>query len=340
VPADVSRDRVEQRIVEEFARMPRGAVVSGWAALRLHRVNFCDGLDQRLEVLPVPVVLHPRCSTRPVGVAPHREVVPEEETTELYGVTCATPERALFDAMKWAGGMRAAVVVADMAFAVRVTSREAFGRYVDARRGARGASAVGRAAALAVDRSRPPQESRMRLVWVLDAGLPTPLCNWPVGEYDGPDHREIYRQADDVSKESDYRDVGLECFRIVGRDLDDVDLVVRRMRGAVIRAAQAGRPRRWSVPERPGPLLRSGQAVTTTRVPTEAKSHIRIASGVAWRMQPCDCGVPSWASVCSGRPSLVGMLWKPIAACGPWANRTKYCMTPESSTPTAQRDRE
>ena len=31
-------------------------------------------------------------------------------------------------------------------------------------------------------------------------------------------------------------------------------------------------------------------------------------------MQPWDWGVPSWARVCSGRPSLVGMLWKPIAA--------------------------
>ena len=26
------------------------------------------------------------------------------------------------------------------------------------------------------------------------------------------------------------------------------------------------------------------------------------------------------------------------APVGPWVKRTKYCMTPESSTPTAQRD--
>jgi len=80
---------------------------------------------------------------------------------------------------------------------------------------------------------------------------------------------------------------------------------------------------------------------TTTLVPTGAKSHIAIASGVACRMQPCDSGVPSCACDCRGTPFLVGIVWKPIAApVGPWVNRTKYCITPESSTPTAQRDRE
>ena len=39
-------------------------------------------------------------------------------------------------------------------------------------------------------------------------------------------------------------------------------------------------------------------------------------------------------------PSLVGMLWNPIAAFAPRVNRTKYCITPESSMPTAQRERE
>ena len=37
---------------------------------------------------------------------------------------------------------------------------------------------------------------------------------------------------------------------------------------------------------------------------------------------------PSCARVCSGRPSLVGMLWKPMAALAPRVNRVKYCITP------------
>ena len=97
------------------------------------------------------------------------------------------------------------------------------------------------------------------------------------------------------------------------------------------RGGQSGRGRRE---------LSRAQAVTTTFVPTGAKFHSRMASGSACRMQPCDCGVPSCARVCSRWPSLVGMLWNPIAALSPRVKRTKYCITPESSTPTAQRERE
>lgn len=102
---------------------------------------------------------------------------------------------------------------------------------------------------LAEDRVLSPQETVPRLIWMLDAGLPRPRCNWPVGdgrgrrigkpdllceevdvagEYDGADHRAAERQADDVSKEDRYRNAGLEAFRLVGRDLASVDRVVSR----------------------------------------------------------------------------------------------------------------
>jgi hypothetical protein len=75
-----------------------------------------------------------------------------------------------------------------------------------------------------------------------------------IGEYDGADHRESSRHADDVGKEEAYRNLGLECFRVVGRDLQEVGLVVRRMAGAVERARAADRPRLWTLRRRPGPL--------------------------------------------------------------------------------------
>ena len=55
------------------------------------------------------------------------------------------------------------------------------------------------------------------------------------------------------------------------------------------------------------------QAVTTTSVPSGANSHRATASASFCRMQPCDSGVPSWATVCTGLPSSTGMSWKPIA---------------------------
>ncbi len=59
---------------------------------------------------------------------------------------------------------------------------------------------------------------------------------------------------------------------------------------------------------------RSPQATTTTVLPSGANSHSALASGVACRMQPWDCGVPSWAIVCTRSPSSTGIEWKPIAA--------------------------
>jgi hypothetical protein len=115
----------------------------------------------------------------------------------------------------------------------------------------------------------------MRLVWLLDAGLPTPLCNWPIadlsgrrlgrpdllceelaviGEFDGDGHRTAAEHRVDVAKEGDYRNVGLESFRVVGRDLTDVPLIVGRMHDAVRRTRQAGRPRGWMRRADPGPL--------------------------------------------------------------------------------------
>jgi hypothetical protein len=275
VPVTVDRDVVEQRILEEWSRAPRGSLVSGWAALRLHGGNFFDGRDDHDQELAVPVVLPPHAGFRGSTLEPHRERVPPDERTARHGVPCTTPTRALFDAIKWADGLRAGVVAADMALSAGLVALTVMTAYAARRSAAKGAFAVWEALQLAEDRSRSPRESVMRLIWILDARLPRPKCNWPVadrrghrvgmpdllgeevaviGEYDGADHRDAGRQADDVGKEDAYRNLGLECFRIVGRDLRDVPLVVRRMQSAVQRARVADRPRLWTVRKNPGPL--------------------------------------------------------------------------------------
>ena len=104
---------------------------------------------------------------------------------------------------------------------------------------------------------RSPQEVRMHLVWRLDADLPPALSNravfgrdgsllgFPdlfdpiagvVGEYDGADHRDADRHRSDVAREAIFRDHALEYFTVVGPDLADLDLVVRRMRSTRARA--------------------------------------------------------------------------------------------------------
>jgi hypothetical protein len=125
------------------------------------------------------------------------------------------------------------------------------------------------ALALAVEGSRSPQESRLRLVWVLDAGHPPPLVNRPVfdltgqllgypdlfdpeagvlGEYDGEDHRDVVRHSSDVARESRFREHGLEVVRVTGPDLRNPSLVIDRVDAAFRRAQRvpAGR-RTWTL---------------------------------------------------------------------------------------------
>ena len=97
----------------------------------------------------------------------------------------------------------------------------------------------------------------MRLVWIIDAGLPPPVCNRPifdlsgrllgypdlldplagvVGEYDGADHLARDRRRSDAEREHLFRDHGLEYFELVRGDLQDTPRVVRRMHHTRARA--------------------------------------------------------------------------------------------------------
>ena len=162
-----------------------------------------------------------------------------------------------------------------MAAAARLIRLAALAAYVATEQGWPHVRRAVGAVPLADARSRSPQESRLRLIWVLDARLPRPRCNWPiadahgafigkpgllcdelavVGEFDGLEHRSRGRHQIDVRREDRFRLSGLECFRVVGADLEDVSLVVVRMRVAVERARMSGIPRTWRVQRDPGPV--------------------------------------------------------------------------------------
>jgi hypothetical protein len=132
----------------------------------------------------------------------------------------------------------------------------------------RGIGRVRRALELADEESRSPTETWMRLIWMLDAGLPRPLCNRAVydlggrllgvpdlldpvagvvGEYDGDEHRFAVRRARDAEKDDLYRRAGLEPFRVVAPDLIEVGKVVDRMRATHDRATRASHPRLWTL---------------------------------------------------------------------------------------------
>jgi len=272
VPADTDRTLVEQRILEQSMRLGDTGAVTGWASLRLAGGGFFDGLarDGKTE-LPVALAGAGRVQTLP-GSTVSRDRIPANEVEIRHGIRCTTVERALFDEMRRTGDLRDAVVAMDMGAAAELTSIRRMRAYVTSRSRARGSKLCLEALELASERSRSPAETRMALVWILDAGLPRPLRNRAVygrqgqllgvpdlfdpvagvvGEYDGADHRGRERHRHDVGREDRFRRHRLECFRVVAGD--DVATVADRMITTRVRAA-------FLPPtERPWSLVRPGE---------------------------------------------------------------------------------
>lgn len=261
VPAGTERDTTEQRIAEAVTGLHENAVLTGWAAARMHGGAFFDGRspDWR-DLLPVQVRVPPGVHPRP------RDGVRFLEgailgAVEIHGLPCSGVVPAVFDAMRLRPHVRDAVVDLDMAAAARLLTVADLRTFVDSRpswRGTPGVPIVRAAMKLADGRSASPPETRLRLVWVLDAGLPPPLVNVPVHdlagrllgvpdlldpvaglvvEYDGDDHRDPARHSDDVDREARLRGVRLEVTRVTGRDLRRRPQLVDRLQAARRRAA-------------------------------------------------------------------------------------------------------
>ena len=273
VPTDTDSDLVEQRILEQSMRCGRDGAVTGWAALRLYGAAFFDGLapDGR-TALPVPLVGPHHLSNTAHSVA-SRVSLDGHQLWIVQGIRCVGVERAVVDEIARIGDLRAAVVVIDMACAARLTSLRRIRSYVD-RHPRKGNSLVRASLHLADEHSLSPQETRVRLVWVLDAGWPPPLCNQVVysingeiigrpdlldpvsgvtGEYNGALHRGRARHRTDVDRTERFLRHGLEPFVIVAGD--GVDVQITRMLAARERALGRTSARGWTVEPPPGALV-------------------------------------------------------------------------------------
>ena len=267
VPVGVTDELPEQRILEKSMRLPPGGAVTGWAACRLLGAAFFDGLatDGRTRV-PVPLWVGDLAQlTKDEHARVVRDRMVPGELTRRSGIPCTRPLRALFDEARVAPDVREAVVAVDMMAAAELSSIQQLVEYVDTMGGVNGVPQVREALELASEDSRSPNETRLRLIWQLDAGLPRPLVNQPVfhrggrllgiadlldpvagvvGEFDGADHRSAARHSADVDRENRFRDAGLEVFRVTGPDIPRRGVIVARILAARGRApvAAAARP--------------------------------------------------------------------------------------------------
>ena len=271
VPAEVTDELPEQRILEQSMRLPPGGAVTGWASCRLWTAAFFDGLDRDgITRLPVPLALGADGQIRPApGSVVNRDRLLEREIAVIAGIRCTRRLRAAFDAMRWAEDVREAVVALEMMAAARQVSVRQMREYVGQRSGWTGAGQAREALDFAGERSRSPNETRSKMTWQVDADLPPPLVNQPiwdrhgrllgyadlldvdsglVGEFDGADHAGARRRSKDATREGRLRDVDLEVVRIMGVDLDDRRTLTARLHAARNRAKWLPpAQRRWTL---------------------------------------------------------------------------------------------
>jgi hypothetical protein len=211
VPAEVDGSLPEQRIVEAAAVLPAYGGVTGWAALRWMGAQWFGGLaPDGTTVLPVSLAtagddIRPR-----TGIQVSAERLNPTELIVVDGLRVTTAARSVCFEMRYAASVRGAVVVADMAMQADLVSPSELPAFVAGLSGWTGVPRCRAAMPLTSENSWSPREtSHLRLVWVLDAGFPTPLCNVPifdrrgrhigtpdildaeagvVGEYDGSVH--------------------------------------------------------------------------------------------------------------------------------------------------------
>ena len=261
---------VDQHILEQGSRIRSYGAVTAWAALRWRGGRFFDGTSSlSADHLPVPLVTGGRDLRPDPRVQISKSQLAPEERERVGGIWTAVASRALFDELRRHGDLRQAIVDVEMAIAAQLTDLVEFRSYVSGRNAWTGVGLARDAAAVAGLGCRSPQEARMALVWMWDAGLPRPLCNVPifdldgrlialvdlldpvagcVGEYQGADHKDGDKHRDDVAREQRLRDHGLECFEVVGGDLQDRELSVKRMINARERSLfESVERRRWTL---------------------------------------------------------------------------------------------
>lgn len=274
VSAEVDRSAPEQRVVEAALRLPPGGVVSGWAALRMHGVGFCDGRDGAGEAVPVPLAVGTHGRVKDVeGVTLLRGLLrPCDIGSAVHGIPVATPLRAAVDAARLAASDPEAVVELDKALGAGVITRDDLATYVEGLKGWKGVGRLRRAVSRSSSRVRSPQETRLRLFIEDRVGIAGLLVNptildlrgrkigevdlldpgsGTVFEYDGEGHLHEGQKSWDATKHDRLRAVGLEVVRVTKGNMARRIELERRIDQAVARALATPGPPRWSADLRP-----------------------------------------------------------------------------------------
>lgn len=231
------------RIIDAVPLLPEGAALGGWAAAFLLGASDLDGLERDgLTPQPITVCLQPAVQVRPrAGIVQLRSAFRDDEVRMVDDVPVLQPIRTCFDLARRATDLAEAVVGIDAMLRADLIDLDELHDYVQRHPRWRGRPRAQRAANLADRRARSTQESRFRVLWIIDAGLPAPEVNVPlfakntgalvaipdlldpeaglVGEFDGGHHRQLEQHTADNAREEELERHGLIVVRATSLDL-------------------------------------------------------------------------------------------------------------------------
>lgn len=237
-----------QRILDAAPLVPEGGALGGWSAAYAQGANSLDGLDSwSMRQIPQLICLGQDLGrTAPSGILYSRSPLPMTDITEVEGLTLTTPLRTAFDGARWARNWVEAVVFLDAMAYAKLIDLFQLRRFVEEHAGWRAIGQIRRALDLADVAANGGWESRLRMFYQVEAGLPRPLVNQPVfdpygnlagipdlldveaglaSESDGSGHREPEQHRRDNAREE-----GLEALNLVVTRSDHIDLRQHRVR--------------------------------------------------------------------------------------------------------------
>jgi hypothetical protein len=258
-----------QRAFEAGTIVSKHAAVTGWAALAWLGGWWFSGLEPDAETpLPVPIAASRHRMRQQPGLHICEERFDPRDVIVVDGIPITTAVRSVWFEMRYAGSLRAAAVVLDLAaFHDLVSVFEAW-EFAHRHPSYTGIEQCRDAIWLADENSWSPAEPEMRMHWT-EAGFPRPLTNRPVfdlngkhlgtpdlidpemgvfGEYEGKVHFSGAQRFHDLKREEKFRAHGLEGVTMVAADRADPQPFRERLRGAYERAARLPRSnRQWTL---------------------------------------------------------------------------------------------
>lgn len=262
---DASTNRPEARIDVARSVMPADGALTGWAAAYLLGVTDLDGRNWSGRLEPVVVALPRNRRIKRAAIATIRAPLPDDDICTIRGIRVTRGARTCFELMR-RSSLEDAVVAVDAMVRAGAVTLDDVRAYVRGKAGWDGVPTARAALELADGRAASCPESRLRVVWVVDAGLPPPKVNVPVfgpsghlagipdlldaatglaGEYDGAHHRQLEQHAADNVREERLEALGLTVVRATSVDLRRRRQLVARLREGYRRAPRA--TRRWSL---------------------------------------------------------------------------------------------